>query len=266
MAFDLASITNAQRMRAPRILLLGTSGCGKSEFASGANKPIMLPVKYEEGIDALKVKTFPVVTKFENAMDAIATLYEGDHDYETFVLDSASTFAPIVDAQAIADEGVESKSVLGGGFGHQFDTPLLLWRKLMDGLDALRNERNMTTIIIGHVTVRASRTPGTESFDQWSFDIDKKIGDPLVRWSDCTLFMGRKTAVKKAKGGFGKEEKMGIDTTGGQRFLFTQDTPTHPGKCRGYFGDLPEEIALPRYNAWDTFMEEVSKAADAQSE
>jgi len=261
MSFNLESITSAKRNRAPRIVLLGTSGVGKSEFAAGAESPIMAPVKHEEGIDALDVPTFPVVTEFNNAIDAIQTMYEAEHDYKTFILDSASTFASIVDAEAIKIEGVADKANLGGGFGRQFDTPLILWRKLMDGLDALRNDRNMTTIIVGHVTIRPSRTPDVESFDQWAFDIDRKVGDALVRWSDCTLFMGRKVTVKKADAGFGKEEKIGKDITGGQRFLFTQESPTHPGKARGYFGNLPAEIPLPRYNAWDAFMAAVGEAA-----
>ena len=264
MSFDLASITNAKRMRAPRIVLLGTSGCGKSEFAAGADRPIMLPVRHEEGIDALDVQTFPVANEFDDAMRAIATLYTEDHDFGTFILDSSSTFAPLADAKAMLVENVKDKASLGGGFGRQYDTPLILWRQIMDGLDALRNDKNMTIIIIGHVTIRPARTPDTESFDQWAYDIDRKIGDTLIRWSDCTMFMGRKTVVTKADGAFGKKEKIGKDITGGQRFMFTQETPTHPGKSRGYFGNLPAEIPLPRYKAYDAFMDAVNIAAAAK--
>jgi len=261
MAFTLDSIENAKRIRAPRVILLGTSGIGKSEFAAGADDVVYLPVKGEEGIDALDVKTFPVINGFEDAMQAIGALYEGDHDYKTLVLDSASTFAPLVDAWAVMQEGVGSKSDLGGGWGRGMDTILGLWSAFMAGLDALRNDKNMTIIIIGHVTIRASRIPGNESFDQWSFDVDRKVGDALVRWSDCTLFMGRKVIVTKTDAGFGKKEKHGKDITDGTRYLFSQETPTHPGKSRGFFGDLPAEIALPRKNAWDAFMAEVAKAA-----
>jgi hypothetical protein len=261
MALSLESISNAKRMRAPRIVLLGTSGIGKSEFAAGADNAVYMPVKGEEGIDALDVQAFPVINTYDEAMQGIGALYEGDHEYQTLVMDSASTFASLVDEWAVMTEGVKDKANLGGGFGRQFDTILGLWRALMGGMDALRNDKNMTIVIIGHVRIRSSRDPETESFDQWSFDIDRQVGDALIRWSDCTLFMGRKTIVKKTDGGFGKKEKQGTDITGGQRFLFTQETPTHPGKSRGYFGNLPAEIPLPRHSAWQAFMDAITVAA-----
>jgi len=263
MSFDLASITNAKRMRAPRIILLGGPGIGKSELIAGVDDVVFAPVTREEGIDDLDVPTFPVLAKFDDGMKVLQTLYEEEHEHKAFALDSSSTFASLVTAQALRKENVSKKGDLGGGYGHQFDTILELWQQFMDGCDLLRNDRNMTIIIIGHVTVRGSRVPGVESFDQWAYDIDKKAADALVRWSDCAMFMGRKTVVKKQDGAFGKEEKQGVDIAGGQRFLFTQETPTHPGKTRGYFGNLPAEIPLPRYNAWNTFMDAVTVAAKA---
>jgi len=263
MAISLESISNAKRVRAPRIVLLGTPGIGKSEFASGAEDVIFFPIKGEEGIDDLDVDAFPVLDRYEDVLGTIGLLYEGEHLHKTLVIDSATTLAPLVDAQALVVEGVASKSLLGGGYGHQYDRILELWRDILNGLDALRNDRNMTIVLIGHVKIRSSRDPDVESFDQWAFDVDGKVADMLIRWSDCTLFMGRKTIVKQSEGGFGKKEKKGVDITGGQRWLFTQQSPTHPGKCRGFFSKLPAELPLPRDDAWSAFMLAVGSAASA---
>ena len=259
MPFDLKSISSARRVRAPRIVLLGTAGIGKSEFAAGADNAIFIPVKGEDGIDALDVQAFPPVESYRDVMDAVGTLYAEPNEFKTVVLDSSSALAPLVDVRAIEVEGAKSKASLGGGYGHQWDTILSLWRDLMEGLDALRNERNMTIVVIGHVKIKASRDPESESFDQWVYDIDQKIGDSIVRWSDATLFMSRKTVIKKTDDN-GKKEKRAIEINGGQRYLWTQGSPTHPGKARGAFGDLPAEIALPRKGAWGVFMDEVAKA------
>jgi hypothetical protein len=264
MAFNIESISNAKRIRAPRIVLLGTSGIGKSEFAAGADSPIFLPVKGEEGIDALDVKSFPVIETYEHALEAVGSLYAGEHEFKTLVMDSASTFAPLVDEAAVAQENAKNKASLGGGFGHQFDTIVNKWRDLLAGFDALRNDKNMTIVIIGHVRIKPSREPDSESYDQWAFDIDRQVGDALIRWSDCTLFMNRKTLVKTGDGDFGKKSKRGIEITGGQRYLFTQSSPTHPGKARGFFGDLPAEIALPRKDAWSAFMAAVGTAVEGK--
>ena len=259
---SLESISNAKRIRAPRIVLLGTPGIGKSEFAAGADSPVFLPIKGEEGIDGLDVPAFPVITTFEEVLETIEVLYSDKHEYKTLVIDSVSTLAPLVDMAAIEHEGVKSKALVGGGWGRGYDTILNLWRDLKNGLDALRNDFNMTTILIDHVKIKSSRVPGVESYDQYAFDVDGKVSDSLISWADCVLFMNRQPAmVKKDDAGFGKKEKRGIDVTGGQRFLFTEEAPTHPGKKRTIFGDLPAEIPLPRKNAWGTFMDAVAAAA-----
>lgn len=257
MVFTLESISSAKRIRAPRIVLLGTSKIGKTEFASGSDNPIFLPIKGEEGVDDYDVQAFPVIKSYEEAEEALAVLC-GEHNFQTVVVDSASTFSTLVDDMAIRKEGVSNKGILGGGWGHQFDTILIYWKKFMDALDYLRNEKNMTVIIIGHVTIRGSRDPETESFDQWAFDVDKKVAEALVRWADCTLFMKKKVFIKKEKGAFGKEEKIAKDVTGDKRYLCTQSSPTYPAGGRGAYGRLPAEIELPRDNAWQEFMKHVS--------
>jgi len=264
MSFALDSISNAKRIRAPRIVLLGTPGIGKSELAGGSDDPIFLPVKGEEGIDALDVQAFPVITSYDEFMEALESLYSKEHNFRTLVLDSTSTFAPIVDDAALQVENVKSKALLGGGWGRQWDTITRLWSGILAGLSALRDDFGMSVILIGHVKIKAAREPETESFDQWTFDIDGRVADQIIRWSDCTLFMNRKTVVKKEESGFNKKEKRGLDITGGQRFLFTQQSPTHPAKTRGCFGELPAEIALPRHNAWEAFMGEVAQAISKQ--
>jgi hypothetical protein len=264
MAFNLESVSSARKIRAPRIVLLGTAGVGKSEFASGAPDCIFAPVLGEDGLDALDVKSFPVVEKFEDLMSIIDTLC-GEHTFKTVVIDSTTAFAKLVDDEALRVEKIEDKSKLGGGWGHQWDTILELWQKVLTGLDYLRNEKGMTIVLIGHVKIKASRLPGIESFDQWVWDIDSKVSDLIIRWADSVLFMDRKVTVSKSDAAaFGKKEKRGIDTTGGRRWLFTQQTPTHPGKARGFFGKLPEELALPRTKAWETFENAIAGAIDSK--
>ncbi len=262
MAFNLASISSAKRVRAPRIVILGTSGIGKSEFASGSDNPIFIPVKGEEGIDGIDVPAFPPVETVDQLMEAVGSLYSENHEYKTAVFDSTSALGPIFDQAALDFEKVKDKANLGGGWGHQWDTIIRLWRDFLAGLDALRNDRNMTIVLIGHVKIKPSREPGQESFDTWAWDIDGKVGDMLIRWADGCFFMNRKIAVQKEDGGFGKKEKKGISIMGGQRFLFTQAGATYPAKTRDFFKNLPAEIPLPRKNAWTAFMDAVIKTAE----
>ena len=67
--------------------------------------------------------------------------------------------------------------------------------------------------------------------------------------------------IRKEELGF-KEKKRGIDTTGGQRFLFTQKRPAHPGGGRGIYGRLPYELPLD----WSIFEKAIADAMQTQGE
>ena len=83
MSFDLASVSSEIRQRAPRIIVLGVEKIGKSTFAAGANAPIFLPIKGEEGVDDIKVPKAPVCNSFGDVMGWIGSLYTEDHPHQS---------------------------------------------------------------------------------------------------------------------------------------------------------------------------------------
>jgi hypothetical protein len=72
-AFNLQSISAGRRERAPRVLVFGVQKIGKSTFAASAPNPIFLPIKGEDGIDALDVARFPMANTIDDVIGAIAT-------------------------------------------------------------------------------------------------------------------------------------------------------------------------------------------------
>lgn len=257
MAFNLASITSETRLRAPRIVLLGVEKIGKSTFAAGSDRPIIIPIKGEEGIDALAVPQFPTCKSLGDVLSALYVLYSEEHDYGTVVIDSASALEPLVWADVCATHN-DAKSIeeVLGGYNKGYAEAAKVWRNITDALDALRNERNIASIVIGHVKVKRFDDPGGDSYDQYQFDVDAKVSNLLFRWADVILFCNTKVVVRKEKVGFGKEHKHGIDITEGARFLYTQKRPAHPGGGRGVFGQLPYELPLN----FGSFMDAVSAA------
>lgn len=267
MAFDLDSISMAKSGRASRILLLGTYGIGKTEFAMGTPMPIFIPVKGEDGLDDLPIITFPAVEKYSDLKEALEALRVDDrHMFETVVIDSATSLAPIVEQEAFIRENVKTKAQLGGGYGRQWDTIRIIWKEIRDHLDLLRDERGMNCIIIGHVAIRSSRDPEAEGYDRWEFDLDRCVADDIQRWPDCILFMKRKIQVKEEEGNFGKSKLSSYELNKGQRFLITEGFTTCPGKHRGKFRNLPMEIPIPREGAWDKFMSVVEASQPKQQE
>src|SRR5690606_24668212 len=95
MAISLASISKTTRNSLPpRVVVHGDGGVGKSTFAAGAYKPVFLP--FEDGLSGLEVDAFPLLRSYQDAIDALASLASGDHDYGTAVVDSLDWFEPLV--------------------------------------------------------------------------------------------------------------------------------------------------------------------------
>ena len=257
MAFTLDSISSGVRNRAPRIVLLGVEKIGKSTFAAGADSPIFIPIKGEEGIDALDVKQFPTCNAFNDVMSCFSTLYAEQHDYGTCVLDSSSALEPVIwTATCEVNGNAESIEKVGGGYGKGYTEALKQWRLLTEAMDALRAEKNMAFILIGHVKVKRFDDPAGDSYDQYQWDLNDKAANLLYRWADVILFTNTKVVVKKEDTGFKKTKNRGVDAFQGQRFLFTQKTPAHPGGGRGVYGRLPYELPLN----WQSFRDAVAAA------
>ena len=260
MAFDLASITSEKRQRAPRIILTGTEKVGKSEWAANAHKPIFIPIKREEGLDDLDVPKFPSSGFVNDVRAALQTLHTQQHDYGTVVIDSSSTLEALIWAEVCEKNGgVASIGDVDDGYGRGEQKAVLVWQEIVDWLDVLRRDRNMASIIIGHVMTARYDDPLGPSYDQFVWNVNKHARAMMVQWADSVLFANFKTVVRDEKLGYHKDnvKHKASDYTKGQRFLYTQKRPGHPGAGRGVYGRLPYELDL----SWPAFMEAVQNVA-----
>lgn len=263
MAFDLTSITTGFGIRPPRIFLLGIEKVGKSTFAAGSDNPCFIPIFGEEGIDELNVPQFPPSKTLDDVRSTLQVLLNGGHDRRTAVIDSISTLEPIIWDQVCKDDGVsdiEKAGGNGGGYGKGYTASLKYWREITCFLDALRSHQNMASIVIGHVVVKVFNNPEGPDYDHYVPDINQKAASLLCKWADAILFCNSETLVESKDAGFGKEKGKGIDITKGQRFVFTQKTPAHPGGGRGVYGRLPDRIPL----SWAHYQIAIQSAAATQ--
>jgi len=270
MAISLESISAKKVIKAPRIIVIGTEKIGKTTFAAGSrfengklaeigmNDPIILPIKGEEGADALGVPMFPVCKTFAEIMETLAVLYSSDHPYKTVVLDSASAIGPIIQDDVCTEFNVSNVRKVQG-FRTGESAVMQRWRTILSCLDYLREEKGMTSIIIGHVKIKKHKNPEGDDWDTFDFDMEMGEADLMKRWADLILFCNTKVTVKKegTDSQFSKAKKTGLDLTGGQRFMYTQHRPAHPGGGRGIFGALPYELPLD----WSVFQAAVAEAA-----
>lgn len=235
MAFDLNSIRRGQDLKPPRIFLYAVEGIGKSTFGASAPAPIF--IQTEDGLGALDVPRFPMVQKVDDVRAAIGTLYTEPHDFGTVVLDSADWLETIIAKEVEATHDAKDLAY-GKGALKQAE----IWRELLEGFNALRNEKGMVVILIGHCLIKRFDSPETEPYDRYTPKLQERSNALVREWADAVLFANYRTIVKTTDVGFKKEVSRGITT--GERLLYTTEKPAYQAKNR--YG-LPESLPL----SWD---------------
>ncbi len=239
MAFDLSDIAVGNRAHKPRLVIYGESGLGKTTF--GASAPNAIFICTEDGLGRLNVPSFPVAKTFEDVMAAITNLYTQDHDYQTLVVDSIDWLEPMVWQATCAAAGKES--IESFGYGRGYVEALTYWRQFFDGITALRNDRGMNVILIGHSQIIHIEDPLIAAYDSHSLKLHKKAAALVEEWADVIGFVALKTlTVDEKKASFtDKDAKRTRAKTTGERQLHVQPSPAFTAKNRY---DLPSPLPL----------------------
>lgn len=244
MAFDLSAIRTGPQLQPPRILLYGVHGIGKSTFAAHAPRPIFIVT--EDGLGTIDCASFPQATEVAQVEEAMDTLLNEEHDFETVVLDSADWLEMLF--QKAINSGYDAKDLAYG------KGALILaecWRAFLAKFDRLRRERGMVVILLAHTEIKRFDSPESEPYDRYRPKLQERSSALVQEWADAVLFTNYKTLIKKDSVGFNKEVARGIGT--GQRLIYTQETPAYYAKNR--YG-LPAQLDL----SWSAFYDEVLKS------
>lgn len=232
MAFDLSSIRRGQDIRPPRLFVYGVEGIGKTTFAAGAPNPIF--IQAEDGQGVLDIARFPQIESVDNVREALGTLYTEQHDFGAVVLDTVDWLEQTIVREV---EGKHEAKDLAYGKGALLQAQV--WQELLAGFNALRNEKNMVVILLGHNQIKRFDSPETEPYDRYSPKLQERSNALVREWADAVLFANYRTVVKKSDVGFNKEVARGIST--GERLLFTEERPAYMAKNRF---SLPESLPL----------------------
>ena len=240
MAISLSSLKSTTAWSPPRILAYGVAGVGKTPFATGADKPVVVPT--EDGLGKIQVPHFPLAKSFDAVMEALAALYSEPHDYKTVVVDSVDWLEPLVWQRACKDNGW--RSIEDPGYGKGFIAALDLWRQYLDGLNALRDERGMTVIQLAHTDIKRFDSPEHEPYDRYVIKLHARASALLQEHSDVVLFANYRISTVKSDVGFNKKVTRALGS--GERVLYTAERPAFLAKNR--YG-LPDMLPLD----WQAF-------------
>jgi hypothetical protein len=230
MSFDIASISAGRSTRKPRTVVYGDSGLGKTTFGAGAPAPIF--IQTEDGLGMLEVPHFPLAKNFDDVMGAIATLYTEPHDFQSLIVDSLDWLEPLIWSAACAAAG--KTSIEDFGFGKGYVEALGYWRQFMDGITALRNDRDMFIILLAHSQIVHIEDPLTAAYDSHSLKLHKRAAALVEEFSDVIGFAALKTmTIDEKKQSFSdKDAKRTRAKTTGERQLHVSPSPAFAAKNR----------------------------------
>ena len=244
--FDLSSIRRTKRLRAPKIVIAGPGKIGKTTFASMA--PNSIGILTEDGADAVDASAFPLATSLDDVYSAIRTLLNEEHDYQSVFLDSLDWLEPLINAHVC--KANNWKDIETPGFGKGYLAAAAEWRIVLDGLEALRQQRGMGIILICHVKVQRIESPTHEGYDAYVLKMHSRASALVSEWADIIGFAAHRIKTKQVDAGFGNKETKALKST--ERVLHLEPHPAYPSGSRFGLRDCPLE--------WEAFAAQLNQA------
>lgn len=199
------------------ITIGGDPGVGKSSFPVHylrKLKPVYILTESLTGVfDHLQEsevpKTFPVLEKSTQAdpmkpynqfMKYTGMLLKEEHDYDLLVLDTASSFEPMLIDGICLGDNVRSLGAAMGGFGRGTEALNSYWQDIAERLIMLRDQRKMTVLVNCHTKLNKVKNSATDDeYNTNGLDLRDGAMKLFSRLCDAILFMRMKTMIRDAE-------------------------------------------------------------------
>ena len=181
----LDKITKQQKPRAPRIMMIGVEGVGKS--TAGASMPNPVFICGESGLVGPQFAEIPSFTpeNWGEILQFLDELSQNKGDFKTIVIDTLDWVEPMLYSHVCTKNG--HKNIEDFGYGKGYVVAQQEARQLLMRLDRL-NMEGMNVLLLCHSQIKTVNNPVGDNYDHFESKLNAKISGIFREWCDCVLF------------------------------------------------------------------------------
>lgn len=181
---------------APKLMIYGLSGVGKSTLASKLKNPIFIDM--EGGLNYMDAARTPTLTSYKAALGVLSELYNaaesGNREYDTIVIDSVDWLVrKIVEKAAGIDKDHidETLNRSNGGYGNGKQVLENHVRTLFLPFLVKLNKQGYGICLIAHADRKVLMNSDGSDVEQIAPKIDVNTMNTFVEWCDNVFFLKR---------------------------------------------------------------------------
>lgn len=254
-------------VKPPMITIVGSPGTGKTTLGALFPKAIILPTEdgttvFENWDEAIQPDVLPrlpksrkddagnMVTSTKNTLISILDeLMTAEHEYQTLVIDSATTLAGLLEHEIALRDGVGNVADAAGGF-HKGYVEVASWHAdIVYKCEQLRAVRNMAIIFLAHTGIKKvrNRPDAAADYSVFSLDMDNQALSVYVAQSDAVLYLTKEEFVSGQEvDKRGRQTKFGrVHQTGNRTLITTGDGQVGYINAKNRY-NMPPELPVPQ--------------------
>lgn len=181
---------------APKLMIYGLSGVGKSTLASKLKNPIFIDM--EGGLNYMDVTRTPTLTSYASVLKVLGELFNaaeaGKREYDTIVIDSVDWLVrKVVEKAAGIDKNKldETLNRSNGGYGNGKQVLENHIRTYLLPLLVTLNKQGYGICLIAHADRKVLMNSDGSDVEQIAPKIDVNTMNTFVEWCDNVFFLKR---------------------------------------------------------------------------